>query len=133
MLRRSFIQLPALLAAQTGLPGFYQNVSSVVWVVDDAAATASKWAKLGIPVEDSAIRMELTNAKLRGEPAPTAMTVLSGNFGSVLVHWVQPAGPSSALSETGRCIFAAAGSDFATMSSTAPSLTIALATSSGSS
>ncbi len=82
MLRRTFIQLPAALAAQTAaLPEFYKSVAALVWVVGDAVATAAQWEKLGIPVGESPMRMPLPDATLRGKPASTTMTVQSGNLG----------------------------------------------------
>jgi len=99
MLRRSFVQLPAALFAQgPGLPEFYKSVSAAVWVVNDAAATAAEWQRAGVTL-GGRMRMELADATWRGKPKPTAMTVQSGNFGSTIVHWVQPEGTDNAFAE----------------------------------
>ncbi len=89
-----------MLAAQTAaLPEFYKSVAALVWVVGDAVATAAQWEKLGIPVGEAPMRMSLTDATLRGKPAPTAMTVQSGNFGSTIIHWLQSENANDAFSE----------------------------------
>ena len=100
MLRRTFIQLPAALAAQTqALPEFYKSVAALVWVVEDPSKTAAQWAKLGIPVGETPMRMPLADATLRSKPVPTSMAVLSGNFGSTIVHWLQPGNANDAFGE----------------------------------
>lgn len=99
MERRSFLQLPAaFFALPAGMPEYYNSVSAVVWVVKDASATAAQWEKAGVAM-GGRMRMELADATWRGKKRPTAMTVQSGNFGSTIVHWVQPEGADNAYAE----------------------------------
>lgn len=97
--RRSFLQMPAAMLVQTvRLPEYYKSVSAVIWVVNDAAATAAQWEKAGVAM-GGRMRMELADATWRGRKQPAAMTVQSGNFGSTIVHWVQPEGTDNAFAE----------------------------------
>lgn len=99
MLRRTFIQLPAALAAQgPALPEYYKQVAALVWVVEDADKTASEWERLGVQVSQP-MTMPLKDATFRGKASPTAMKVRSGNFGATIVHWVQPDGQDNAFAD----------------------------------
>lgn len=81
MLRRTFLSMPAALAAQTGLPGFYNRVVRLAWVTPDASATSAAWAKLGAQVLRVFPPADLNGAQVQ---------VTAGRLGPLIIDWIQP-------------------------------------------
>lgn len=100
---RSVLGFMALMmvtpVAAEGVPAFYGNVDRLVWVVEDLDRTLDQLRNLGFTdfVDLGAGGMEGTD--FRGKPATGGYRVVSGRFGDVPVHWVQPNGGENAFAE----------------------------------
>jgi catechol 2,3-dioxygenase-like lactoylglutathione lyase family enzyme len=94
--------LPIFLAAfplSGQLPVFYKSVDRVIWIVEDMDATLEGLKKLGFTnVRDSG-EVELTYSVYRAKPAGGTMRFVSGRFGDLAVHWIQPTGGSNVFED----------------------------------
>lgn len=88
----------AALPVQAQLPDFYKNVYRMAWVVKDADATATTWAKLGMSEIERHGEVTLP-VEYRGASTLTRARWVSGRLGAVLVDLYQPVQGTTAWSE----------------------------------
>ena len=92
------LMLVAPLAAEE-VPEFYKSVDRLVWVVEDIDQTLNQLRNLGFTdFEDLGVG-NLDGTDFRGKPATGDYRVVSGRFGNVAVHWIQPSGGVNAFAE----------------------------------
>ncbi len=92
------LMMVAPLAAE-GVPEFYRSVDRLVWVVEDIDQTLDQLRNLGFTdFEDLGVG-NLDGTDFRGKPATGGYRVVSGRFGNVAVHWIQPSGGGNAFAE----------------------------------
>lgn len=102
-MRKHWIWLaPALLFAaplRGELPEFYKEVDRLVWVVEDMGQTMAGLNNLGFTSLDDRGEVDLTEMEFRGKPATGEVRMVSGRFGDLGVHWLQPLGGENPFSE----------------------------------
>ncbi len=86
------------LPVQAQLPDFYKNVYRMAWVVKDADAVATTWAKLGMSEIERHGEVTLP-VEYRGASTLTRARWVSGRMGAVLVDLYQPVQGTNAWSE----------------------------------
>jgi hypothetical protein len=81
------------------IPDFYKSVDRLVWVVEDIDQTLVNLRKIGFTDFVDLGPGSMGNTLFRGKPATGDYRVVSGRFGDVAVHWVQPYGGGNAFAE----------------------------------
>lgn len=97
MLRSICLAACISLCAGAQIPDLYRNVARLVWVVPDVEQTAAAWARTGLPVSEAG-ELSFTDARVRGNPSPFRVRVVTGRFGNVSADWMQPVAGESPLS-----------------------------------
>ncbi len=92
------LMMVAPLAAE-GVPEFYRSVDRLVWVVEDIDQTLDHLRNLGFTDYVDLGSGSMDGTDFRGRPATGGYRVVSGRFGDVAVHWIQPNGGENAFAE----------------------------------
>ncbi len=81
------------------LPEFYKEVDRLIWVVEDMDETVAGLNKLGFTALDEVGQVGLNGMRFRGKPASGEIRLVSGRFGDLGVHWIQPLGGDNPFAE----------------------------------
>lgn len=81
-----------------GPPAFYEQVTSVNWVVQDIDQVAAGWAKLGYPVLQDFGEIALP-VHYRGQSGTAVARVARASFAGLPVFWIQPVSGKSAWAD----------------------------------
>lgn len=87
------VVLMTVVASASGeVPEFYKSVDRLIWVVDDIDETLSHLRNLGFIDYVDLGSGSIENADFGGKAATGDFRLVSGRFGDVAVHWIQPTG-----------------------------------------
>jgi hypothetical protein len=85
--------------AAAEIPDFYKRVDRLIWVVEDIDQTLVNLRKIGFTDFVDLGSGSMGDTLFRGKPATGDYRVISGRFGNVAVHWVQPYDGENAFAE----------------------------------
>lgn len=95
-----FVVLMMVMPSAAGeVPDFYKSVDRLIWVVEDIDQTLINLRKIGFTDLVDLGPGSMENTLFRGKTATGDYRVVSGRFGDVAVHWVQPYGGENAFAE----------------------------------